>query len=417
MFQYSTHDAWQAPFDAAVVVPTLLRPSLERAVRSIYAQDLDGRIQILVGVDVPAGDETLLGRLAAECPARMALTICALPYSTSARHGGLHPNRYSGALRSILTLAANSRRVAYLDDDNWWAPSHLAMLVAAIEGHDWAFSGRIFVDPETGETIAPDDWESVGPGAGVFAERFGGFVDPSSLMIDKLACHEAVGSWSLAAFADGSGEDRLVLERLARLRWRATGGATSFYAMHAHDRNHHARLQRLRERGLVTPAERRAGIRPLAGVIGHLRPGEGVPPGASLDPVTEALLARLKPREIVLLGPADMGLGASLAAALARLDLPALVLVEGGSGPGTIAWPAELGDAAAVLAATPVAVDLVHVGGSRDPAAGFALLRRGGMLMGEGEGLAAAAIFAEAAGLAILPVELGSHRAWLIQKG
>jgi len=48
-------------FDAAVVMPTLLRPSLERAVRSVFAQDLGGRIQLLIGVDCPSSEH--LGRV------------------------------------------------------------------------------------------------------------------------------------------------------------------------------------------------------------------------------------------------------------------------------------------------------------------------------------------------------------------
>ena len=65
----------QRPADVAVIVPTILRPSLERAVRSVFGQDLSGTIQILIGIDKPAGDGDLLRRLKAAAPKNVRLTI------------------------------------------------------------------------------------------------------------------------------------------------------------------------------------------------------------------------------------------------------------------------------------------------------------------------------------------------------
>jgi len=65
----------------------------------------------------------------------------------------------------VLSYAANSRRIAYLDDDNWWAPHHISDLLDVIEGFDWAFTYRWFVDPGTQEVICADDFESVAPRA------------------------------------------------------------------------------------------------------------------------------------------------------------------------------------------------------------------------------------------------------------
>ena len=99
----------QQPFDAAVIIPTILRESLMRTVRSVYAQEWPGRIQILIGIDVAQGDRDILRQLGAECPDRMALTIFDLGYSTAQVHGGIYHNAYSGSLRSVLSYAANSR--------------------------------------------------------------------------------------------------------------------------------------------------------------------------------------------------------------------------------------------------------------------------------------------------------------------
>ena len=40
----------QNTFDAAVVIPTILRPELGDALRSVFAQDLGGRIHALIGI-------------------------------------------------------------------------------------------------------------------------------------------------------------------------------------------------------------------------------------------------------------------------------------------------------------------------------------------------------------------------------
>jgi len=422
---------WQVPFDAAVVIPTTLRPTLARALLSVFAQDFPGRVQILIGIDRPAVTEDPLGEFVGSRPDHMAITIASLPYSTSARHGGLYPNFYGGALRSILTLAANSRLVAYLDDDNWWAPDHLSSLAEAIAGYDWAYSQRIFADPVTGETIARDDWESVGPGAGVYAEGFGGFVDPSSLMIDKIACHEVVGLWSLAGFADGSGEDRLILRALVpRHPVRATDRATSYYAMNPHDRNHAARVQYLREAGITLPASARAGVVPLSTIIAGLDRGTGDGETvAEPDFVLRALVPRLKPREIVVLSAVNMAISLQIARILGQEGLAAEILVGGHAddaayraavaylGAEAVAWPPSKGDLGAHLAAHKVEADLVVIG--RQPglaAAALNLIRPGGMLLGTGAPDAATLSTAEEAGAQLLPIDLDGLPAWLMQK-
>jgi hypothetical protein len=186
----------QQPLDAAVVMPTLLRPTLLEAVRSIYAQSFQGRIQILIGIDKPEGDPAILDACLAERPPNCVVTLFYPGYSTSVRHGGLHPARDGGTLRSVLLYLANARRVALLDDDNWWHPDHLTHLSAALAGHDWAYALRWFVHPATRRPICIDEWESIGPDQGFFRRQSGGWVDPNCLMLDKLACEPVIRCWS-----------------------------------------------------------------------------------------------------------------------------------------------------------------------------------------------------------------------------
>ena len=160
----------QRPADVAVVMPTIIRPTMKEALQSVFRQAPVRRIQILIGIDRPDGDVGIIEAICAERPAHCCINVIYPGYSTSMRHGGLHPAYDGGVLRCVLTYLANSRYVAYLDDDNWWADNHLSSMLAAIKDHHWAFALRWFVHPDTRRTICIDQWESVGPGRGVFAQ-------------------------------------------------------------------------------------------------------------------------------------------------------------------------------------------------------------------------------------------------------
>ena len=219
----------QQPFDVAIAMPTILRPSLLQAVRAIFAQDIQGRVQIMLGIDRGPDAHGILDTLRAECPSHMTITVVDPGYSTARRNGGLYVNDYGGVLRTVLSYLANSRYVAFLDDDNWWAPSHLSALLRAIQDKAYAFSLRTLVDGRTDEVICRDEWESIGPGKGVYDKGFGGWIDTSCLMVDKLACHDALPGWALSVGDSGTGDDRMVFERLKGTPVGETREYTTFY--------------------------------------------------------------------------------------------------------------------------------------------------------------------------------------------
>jgi len=239
----------QRPFDAAVVIPTVLRPTLRDAVLSVFRQSFPGRLQILIGVDLPKGDSGVLDEILARRPPRHAVTLLDLGYSVSVRNGGVHLDGLGGTMRAILSYMANSRYVAYLDDDNWWAEGHVESLLKAIPGHDWAFSLRWFVDEVTRQPVGIDNFESIGPGQGVYTVGLGGWVDPNCLMIDKLACEPVLRCWSTQFPFRGTNwsSDRAVFDALRHRRFICTSEPTAFYAMHRSDPNHAARLKYLQE--------------------------------------------------------------------------------------------------------------------------------------------------------------------------
>lgn len=232
--------------DVAVVIPTVLRPSLRQAVQSVFNQTFSGAIQVLIGVDKREGGQEVLEDALRSRPGNVQVMVFDPGYSTSVRHGGLHEARDGGALRTILSYAANSRFVAYLDDDNWWAEDHLSTLLEAIRGHQWAYSLRWFVEPQSSRPVCVDDWESVGPAGGIFREQFGGFVDPSTLMIDKVACEPLLRFWSIPLQEDAKGmsADRNIFHLLRRhYSSRPTGRPTCFYRMNPQDPLHPLREQ------------------------------------------------------------------------------------------------------------------------------------------------------------------------------
>lgn len=253
----------QATFDVAIVMPTVLRPSVTLAVESIFNQASSVRTQLLIGIDAPAGSDQNLVGLLRRAPHNVTTCLFYPGYSTSVRHGGLQFARDGGALRSVLTYLANARRVAYLDDDNSWHPDHLATMLEAIEGHDWAYSLRWFAHPRSREPICPDIWESVGPGEGLYAARFGGWVDPNCLMFDKIACDGAIRWWCTPLTGDPNGMsgDRRVYDYLQRHgEPGCTRRPTVYYTLQPNDIMHSERVKLMGQ--AYVDAERNASFAP-----------------------------------------------------------------------------------------------------------------------------------------------------------
>ncbi len=240
--------------DIAVVIPTVLRPSLLRAVDSVFSQDFAGTLHLLIGVDKATSGRDVLDRLAGKRPDNVFITILDPGFSTSQRHGGLWPAHDGGALRTVLSYLAHSRFIAYLDDDNWWAPNHLTSLREAIEGKGWAFSRRWFTLPDSDLALCEDIWESVGPGGGEYAAVFGGWSDPNTIMIDKVLCEPVLRGWChpIPGESTAMSADRRVFHNLKETyAWAETGRATVYYQLNPNDPEHPNRWARI-QNGLAS---------------------------------------------------------------------------------------------------------------------------------------------------------------------
>jgi hypothetical protein len=250
MWQRRQCGASGVAFDIAVVLQTIARPSVYRAIRSVFEQRLGGRIHLLIGVDRGEDDRDIRDYVRS-APDNVVCSIVNIGMSNATIYGGVYSNRFGGSLRAALSLLANAQYVAYLDDDDWWDDSHLALMLTALADAQWAFSLRRYVNPLTQAEIGEDRWESVGPGKGAYNEQFGGFVCPSCLALDKMHFAHLLHMWGYSPFDAGDGEDRLFFELLVNsgASWAGTNAVTTSYAINPADKNHPRRLEWFEEAG------------------------------------------------------------------------------------------------------------------------------------------------------------------------
>lgn len=240
-------------FDIAVLVTTICRPNLKRAIRSIFNQDFSGTVQILVGIDIDPHNNSadFYAELSQECPSNMAITWLDLGYSTSKRHGGVHDCFYGGSIRTSLSFLANAEVVVYLDDDDWLHQDHLYNILSVIQDKVWAFSPSIYADSDLSIGLYTDEIESVGIGKGVYNDRFGGFVRPSGLAINKMRALHLLHLWSMSAFSGGDGEDRLIFGNLKELPYGFSAEPTVYASIDPRDDVHQMRVDFLRSKGVT----------------------------------------------------------------------------------------------------------------------------------------------------------------------
>jgi len=121
--------------------------------------------------------------------------------------------------------------------------------VPTIRGRDWAFSQRWFVASDAQTVLCPDAWESVGPGRGLYQERFGGFSDTNTLLIDKTRAEDVLRLWTIPIPGEemtGIGSDRSVFAALKDRPYGTSGLATSYYVLRETDVMHPSRVRRIR---------------------------------------------------------------------------------------------------------------------------------------------------------------------------
>ena len=244
--------------DVSVVIQTVLRPTLLRSIKSIIDQDFDGIIDIQIGIDIDGFGmaDFILDEIKSMENRKRRIFILNPGYSTASRREGVSTNQYGGNLRSILTFLSLSRYVAYLDDDDWFEPNHISSLMKAIQNKYWAFSLCNYSVSNDSHKIDIDLLESVGPGKGIYKEKFGGFVRPSALILDQLALASLIFLWNHSPFENGAGQDRNIFNALkVIIEFGETNIASVNYSLDPKDSMHEQRINYLSSKGhnLIVP--------------------------------------------------------------------------------------------------------------------------------------------------------------------
>jgi hypothetical protein len=146
---------YEARYLVSVITATTGRSTLKRAIDSVQAQTYP-HIEHVIVIDGPGGAGGFQQMLPRDTS--HDIHVISLPFNTGA--GGYLGHRIYGACLYLV----NGRYVAFLDEDNWFEPHHVASLMQLIEskGLEWSYSLRNIMDRD-GHLITQDDCQSLGP--------------------------------------------------------------------------------------------------------------------------------------------------------------------------------------------------------------------------------------------------------------
>jgi glycosyltransferase involved in cell wall biosynthesis len=167
-------DGTRGPVD--VVIPTLGRSTLTRALRSVRDQTLQPQTVYIVN----DSSEAVTSQLSAGLRENEVLL------ATGGGHGG-------GYARELGRRACRSEFVAYLDDDDWWDPAKLQLqLELARASHaDVVFTAATFHRADGREQVLPRRLPPTGAALGDYilerpSIRFGdGYIQSSTMLVKQ----------------------------------------------------------------------------------------------------------------------------------------------------------------------------------------------------------------------------------------
>jgi hypothetical protein len=174
---------------AVVLIPTTGSASLRQAVQSVNAQTTPTRAYVVC--DGPAFREATEAQLEG-----LEATVCHLPVNTGAN--GFYGHRIYAAFAHLV----EEDHVLFLDQDNWFAPSHVESCVRlmASRGLHWAYALRNVMDP-AGNFLCTDDCESLGKWP---AFTQGHLIDTSAYCVRRDVLVRVAHAWH-----GGWGQDRV----------------------------------------------------------------------------------------------------------------------------------------------------------------------------------------------------------------
>jgi glycosyltransferase involved in cell wall biosynthesis len=139
-----------------VITPSIGSSKLLDAMESVSRQTYRN-LRHLVVADGPAYEEKIKELQPRDKQVNAELQIAVSPENTGA--GGFNGQRIYAAYPHLI----NEDYIAFLDEDNWYEPDHLAALVSTIERKDldFAFSFRKIYEPDK-TYVTDDNCESLG---------------------------------------------------------------------------------------------------------------------------------------------------------------------------------------------------------------------------------------------------------------
>ncbi|WP_166391134.1 glycosyltransferase [Nocardioides ochotonae] len=166
----------------SVVVPTVLRPEVRRAVSSVVAQDCDSVIEILVVVDAMEVPPSFV----IETPQRTDRIVRVL--ATGGPYG-------APAARNLGARQSTGDFVAFLDDDDEWLPVHLSEALRVLDADVGLAGTRVYQEVDGSVISQPVPSTVLAPnqkmGDYLFRARKPGF-GRASMFTSTLVCKREV---------------------------------------------------------------------------------------------------------------------------------------------------------------------------------------------------------------------------------
>jgi hypothetical protein len=155
--QYSTGDELIQPKVKSVVVvtPTIGKPEVAYAIKSVQEQNTSIDIQHLLVVDGPEHYDRFRNHdLDYDDHDRLKMMV--LPWNVGAN--GFYGHRVYAAISHLI----NADAVMFLDEDNCYGTSHVETCVSKLnEGYDFVFSHRYIIDQDN-MLLCRDRFEAIG---------------------------------------------------------------------------------------------------------------------------------------------------------------------------------------------------------------------------------------------------------------
>jgi glycosyltransferase involved in cell wall biosynthesis len=201
---------------ATVIIPTTGSPELRTAVDSVLNQTYDDTICYVV-ID---GEQNYgkVSEILREVWSNPKLKVASLPINVGAK--GFYGHR----VYASFTHLVNTDYVLYLDQDNWFANSHVQSCVNTIERRnlDWCYSLRQ-VHEKGGQFVCFDDCESLGKWQTYHGVNH---IDTNCYCIKTEIAIKIASAWH-----GGWGQDRVWLSTIAQYfqKWDCTNEYTVHY--------------------------------------------------------------------------------------------------------------------------------------------------------------------------------------------